>query len=54
MEAKDTFKNFLYKLVDDALPEEEKKKRKGKKRDDQKDVPTGITKYLRNAVAAED
>lgn len=46
-----TFKDYLLKLVDDALPEEEKKKKKGKK--DDKDLPTGILKYLQLANAAQ-
>ena len=54
---KDTasFKAYLFKLVDDSLPEEEKKKRKGKKtRDEKKDLAAGLMKYLRMATAKEE
>lgn len=47
-----SFKDYLLKLVDDALPEEEKKKKKGKK-DRTEDLPTGILKYIRLSNAGD-
>lgn len=52
MKKKPTFKDYLYKLVDDALPDKEKKKKKTRK--DDKDLPTGILKYLQLANAGDE
>ena len=54
MKDKASFKAYLFKLVDDALSEEEKKKRKGKKRDEKLDLASGLLKYLRIANAVEE
>lgn len=48
----DSFKEYLLKLVDEALPEDEKKKNKVKK-DRDAELPTGILKYLQIANAGE-
>lgn len=47
-----SFKDYLLKLVDDALPEDKKKKKKTKKERDA-DLPTGILKYLRISNAGD-
>jgi hypothetical protein len=49
-----SFKDYLLKLVDDALPEDEKKKnkKKGKKERDA-DLPTGILKYVQLSNAGD-
>lgn len=47
MDKDNSFKDYLLKLVDDSLPEEEKQKKKKKKAEDRdEDLPTGILKYL--------
>ena len=45
-----SFKDYLLKLVDDAMPEE--KKKKGKK-DRDADLPTGLLKYIQLSNAGD-
>lgn len=55
MKQNNTFKDYLLKLVDDALPDNKKKKKKGKDKDDNSVdvdlIPLGILKYLQLANA---
>ena len=49
-----SFKDYLLKLVDDALPDDEKKKKKKKDtKDRDADIPTGILKYLQLSNAGD-
>ena len=47
-----SFKAYLLKLVDDSLPEDEKKK-KAKKKNRDADLPTGILKYIQISNAGD-
>lgn len=49
-----SFKNYLSSLVDEALPEDEKKEEKTGKKKAKKALPTGILQYLQLANAAEE
>lgn len=54
--AKDSssFKDYLLKLVDDALPEKEKKKKKKKgKKERDLELPLGLLKYIQISNAGD-